>query len=71
MSELKILSEHGCNLGEFYLEEIAVDSAFRRKGVGSSLLSKIPQNNLEAVVVDMPKEFSKNWVRMSKTVWNH
>ncbi|MHB1709502.1 MAG: GNAT family N-acetyltransferase [Thermoplasmataceae archaeon] len=89
----EILSEHGCNPGEFYLEEIVVDSAFRRKGVGSSLLSRIPSDNLEAVVVDtplvneqailfyeqngfvavgdMPKEFSKNWVRMSKAVWSH
>ena len=92
-SRPEILSEHGCNPGEFYLEEIAVDSAFRRKGVGSSLLSKIPPDNLEAVVVDtplineqaiifyehngfvavvdMPKEFSNNWVRMSKAVWSH
>ena len=89
-SRPEILSEHGCNPGEFYLEEIAVDSAFRRKGVGSSLLSKIPPDNLDAVVVDtplineqaivfyehngfvavgdMPKEFSKNWVRMSKAI---
>ena len=92
-SRAEILSEHGCNPGEFYLEEIVVDSAFRRKGIGSSLLSRIPLDNLEAVVIDtplineqaivfyehngfvavgdMPKEFSKNWVRMSKTVWNH
>ena len=92
-SRPEILSEHGCNPGEFYLEEIAVDSTFRRKGVGSSLLSKIPPDNLEAVVVDtplineqaiifyehngfvavvdMPKEFSNNWVRMSKVVWSH
>jgi ribosomal protein S18 acetylase RimI-like enzyme len=87
-SRSEILSEHGCNLGEFYLEEIVVDSAFRRKGVGSSLLSRISPDNLEAVVIDtplineqaivfyehngflavgnMPKEFSKNWIRMSK-----
>ena len=86
----EILSEHGCNPGEFYLEEIVVDSAFRRKGVGSSLLSKIPPDNLGAVVVDtplineqaivfyehngflavgdMPTEFSRNWIRMSKAV---
>ena len=92
-SRTEILSEHGCNPREFYLEEIVVDSAFRRKGVGSSLLIMIPQDNLEAVVVDtplinkqaivfyerngfapvedMPKEFSKNWIRMSRLVRNN
>ena len=89
-SRSEILSEHGCNPEEFYLEEIVVDSAFRRKGVGSSLLSKIPPDNLGAVVVDTPlinkqaivfyerngfvtvgsksREFSKNWIRMSRPV---
>jgi len=87
-SRSEILSEYGCNPGEFYLEEIVVDSAFRRRGIGGSLLSRIPPDNLEAVVIDtplineqaivfyehngfiavgnMPNEFSKNWVRMSK-----
>jgi ribosomal protein S18 acetylase RimI-like enzyme len=50
----EILSEHGCNPGVFYLEEIIVDSEFRRKGVGSSLLSKVPTNNLKAFVIDTP-----------------
>ncbi|MFG1450076.1 MAG: N-acetyltransferase [Thermoplasmataceae archaeon] len=49
-----ILSEHGCSLGEFYIEEIVVDSRYRRRGVGSYLLSKIPMDNLKSIVVDTP-----------------
>ncbi|QRF76488.1 hypothetical protein Thermo_02010 [Thermoplasmatales archaeon] len=33
--ESNILSEHGCSLGEFYIEEIVIDSRYRRRGVGS------------------------------------
>ncbi|MHB1440809.1 MAG: GNAT family N-acetyltransferase [Cuniculiplasma sp.] len=53
-SRSEILSEHGCNPREFYLEEIVVDSAFRRKGVGGSLLSKIPTDDSLAIIVDTP-----------------
>lgn len=49
-----ILLEHGCSSGEFYIEEIVVDSRYRRLGVGSYLLSKIPMDNLKSIVVDTP-----------------
>ena len=37
-SEIDILSEHSRSLGDFYIEEIIVDSHYRRKGIGSFLL---------------------------------
>ena len=36
-SNNEVLSEHGCSLGDFYIEEIVVDSRYRRKGIGSFL----------------------------------
>ena len=53
-SKSTILLEHGCSLGEFYIEEIVVDSRYRRRGVGSYLLRKIPMDNLKSIVVDTP-----------------
>ena len=53
-SKIDILSEHGCSMGEFYIEEIVVDSHYRRKGVGSFLLRGIPKDRLKAIVVDTP-----------------
>lgn len=50
----KVLSEHRCSSGEFYIEEIVVASHYRRKGVGSFLLSIIPLDKLKAIVVDTP-----------------
>lgn len=49
-----ILLEHGYSLGEFYVEGIVVDSRYRRRGVGSYLLSKISMYNLKSIVVDTP-----------------
>ncbi|MCW6168969.1 MAG: GNAT family N-acetyltransferase [Thermoplasmatales archaeon] len=49
-----ILSEHSCSLGDFYIEEIVVDSHYRRKGVGSFLLRGIPKDRLKDIVVDTP-----------------
>ncbi len=46
-----ILLEHGCSLGEFYIEEIVVDSRYSRRDAGSYLLSKIPMENLKSIVV--------------------
>ena len=53
-SKTGILSEHGCSLGNFYIEEIVVDPQYRRKGVGSFLLRGIPKDHLKAIVVDTP-----------------
>lgn len=53
-SRMEILLEHGCYQGEFYLEEIVVDSDFRGKGIGKLLINKIPVNNLKAIIVDTP-----------------
>ena len=36
-SKTEVLSDHGCSLGDFYIEEIVVDSRYRRKGIGSFL----------------------------------
>lgn len=49
-----ILSEHGCSFEEFYIEEIVVDSRYRKLGIGSFLLSKIRMDNLKSIVVDTP-----------------
>ncbi len=51
-SRSEILCEHGCYQGEFYLEEIVVDSGFRRKSIGKLLINKIPENNFKAIIVD-------------------
>ncbi len=53
-SKTGILSEHSCSIGDFYVEEIVVDSQYRRKGVGSFLLRGIPKDQLKAIVVDTP-----------------
>ena len=53
-SKTEILSEHGCSLGNFYIEEIVVDSHYRRKGIGSFLLRGIPKDQLKALVIDTP-----------------
>ena len=53
-SKTDILSEHSCSLGDFYIEEIVVDSRYRRKGIGSFLLRGIPKDQLKAIVVDTP-----------------
>ena len=53
-SKTNILSEHSCSLGAFYIEEIIVDSHYRRKGIGSFLLRGIPKDQLKAFVVDTP-----------------
>ena len=53
-SNNEVLSEHGCSLGDFYIEEIVVDSRYRRKGIGSFLLRVIPKDQLKAIVVDTP-----------------
>ncbi len=53
-SKTGILSEHSCSIGDFYVEEIVVDSQYRRKGVGSFLLRGIPKEQLKAIVVDTP-----------------
>ena len=54
-SKSEVLSEHGCSPGEFYIEEIVVDYHYRRRGIGSFLLSGIPKDHLKAVVVDTPR----------------
>ena len=51
-SKTEVLSEHSCSLGDFYIEEIVVDSRYRRKGIGSFLLRGIPKDRLKAIVVD-------------------
>ena len=51
---IKRLSEHSCSLGDFYIEEIVVDSRYRRKGIGSFLLRGIPKDRLKSIVVDTP-----------------
>ena len=53
-SNTEVLSEHGCSLGDFYIEEIVVDFPYRRKGIGSFLLKGIPTDRLKAIVVDTP-----------------
>lgn len=53
-SKSEILSEHSCSPGEFYIEEIVVDSHYRRRGIGSFLLNGIPKDHLKAIVVDTP-----------------
>ncbi len=53
-SKGEILSEHSCSLGEFYIEEIVADPHYRRRGIGSFLLSGIPKDHLKAIVVDTP-----------------
>lgn len=53
-SHSEVLSDHGCKPGEFYIEEIVVDSEFRRKGIGESLLEKIQSSGLSALVIDTP-----------------
>ena len=53
-SKTEVLSDHGCSLGDFYIEEIVVDSRYRRKGIGSFLLRGIPKDRLKAIVVDTP-----------------
>jgi ribosomal protein S18 acetylase RimI-like enzyme len=53
-SKLEVLSEHGCSSGEFYIEEIVVNSQHRRKGIGSFLLRGIPKDHLKDIVVDTP-----------------
>ena len=53
-SRSEILFEHGCYSGEFYLEEIVVDSVFRGKGIGKTLINKVPINNLKTIIVDTP-----------------
>ena len=53
-SKTEVLSEHSCSLGDFYIEEIVVDSRYRRKGIGSFLLRGIPKDRLKAIVVDTP-----------------
>ena len=50
----EVLSEHSCSPGEFYIEEIVVRSHYRRRGIGSFLLSGIPKDHLKAIVVDTP-----------------
>ena len=50
----EVLSEHGCSTEEFYIEEIVVSSHYRRRGIGSFLLSGIPKDHLKAIVVDTP-----------------
>ena len=50
----EVLSEHSCSPEEFYIEEIVVDSHYRRRGIGSFLLSGIPRDNLKTIVVDTP-----------------
>ena len=50
----EVLSEHSCSPEEFYIEEIVVSSHYRRKGIGSFLLSGIPKDHLKAIVVDTP-----------------
>ncbi|MCL4337662.1 MAG: GNAT family N-acetyltransferase [Candidatus Thermoplasmatota archaeon] len=53
-SKSDILSEHGCSSEDFYIEEIVVETQYRRKGIGSLLLSGIPKDHLKAIVVDTP-----------------
>ena len=53
-SKIEDLSEHSCSLGDFYIEEIVVNSRYRRKGVGSLLLREIPKDRLKDIVVDTP-----------------
>jgi ribosomal protein S18 acetylase RimI-like enzyme len=53
-SKTEVLSEHSCSLGDFYIEEIVVDSRYRRKGICSFLLRGIPKDRLKAIVVDTP-----------------
>ncbi len=53
-SKAEVLSDHGCSLGDFYIEEIVVDSRYRRKGIGSFLLRGIPKDRFKAIVVDTP-----------------
>ena len=53
-SNTEVLSEHGCSLGDFYIEEIVVDFPYRRKGICSFLLKGIPTDRLKAIVVDTP-----------------
>ena len=53
-SKTEVLSDHGCSLGDFYIEEIVVDSRYRRKGIGSFLLRGIPKDRFKAIVVDTP-----------------
>ena len=53
-SKTEVLSEHSCSLGDFYIEEIVVNSLYRRKGIGSFLIKGIPKDRLKAIVVDTP-----------------
>ena len=53
-NESEVLFEHSCQPGEFYMEEIVVSSQYRRRGIGSFLLSGIPKDHLKAIVVDTP-----------------
>ena len=53
-SKIEVLSEHSCSLGDFYIEEIVVNSRYRRKGVGILLLREIPKDRLKDIVVDTP-----------------
>ena len=50
----EILSQHGCAFGDFYIEEIVIDSVYRRKGIGTILINSIKQNDFKAMVVDTP-----------------
>ncbi len=53
-SKSEILSEHGCSSVEFYIEEIVIDSHYRRRGIGSFLLSGIPKDHFNAIVLGTP-----------------
>lgn len=54
-SQKKVLLEHKCFSGEFYIEEIVVHPSFRRMGVGLSLLGSIPIDGVKTLVVDTPR----------------
>ncbi len=48
-----ILADHSCAKNDFYIEEIVVDSRYRRRGIGSQLIEKIPRNSVHRVIVDV------------------
>lgn len=53
-SDPMILDRHRCLPGDFYIEEIIIDSNYRRRGIGSSLLKQGPMVHSRRLIVDTP-----------------
>ena len=51
-AERSILSEHGWKSEGFYLEEIVVDKAFRRRGIGKRLIESLNENESGIIIAD-------------------